>query len=544
MFHAKSSANRNASPNLTRERVIAMLSAWSQKCITLRKEQTETLADVLKPAMLLKPDAVAVIFEDQPTTYRELDDAANRVANALKKMGVKPGDRVALHLENRPEFLEIYQGVMRAGAILVPTNVMYTGPEMEHIVGDSEATVVFIRSEWADKVTTIRKGLPSLRHVVEVCGKAHDGTIDYVALKADSKGDAPAVKISPNDLAFIQYTSGTTGKPKGAMVSHANVLAVIDNTTELPAAPQSTEDDVLLLILPLFHAYALNLAMNRAFLSMMPFVLLARFDAERIFGFIEKYKVTTFYGAPPMYFSFVNTPGLDKYDVSSLRAAFSGAAPLPVVILERFKERTGVEISEGYGLSETAPTLCSNLAGPVNKPGAVGPAIPGVEIRLVDEEDHDVPKGEVGELIARGPNVFRGYWKREAETAEALRGGWFHTGDLAKVDDDGYYTIVDRKKDMVLVSGYNVYPIEVENVLLRHPKIMDAAVIGVPDTYQGESVKALLVVRPGEQLEPAEVIEYARKHLAAFKVPRHVEFRAQLPKSPTGKVLKRELRTS
>jgi len=520
-----------------------MLSDWIQRCISLRRDKdTESLADVLQVAMAMKPDHPAVFFEDRTITYRDLDTAANRVANSLIALGVKPGDRVAIHLENRPDFIEIYQGVMRIGAILVPANVMYTGEELEHIITDSEATVLFVRTEWAEKVSA-RERLPNLRHVVEVCGMNHDNTLDYEDLKRSASDARPSVKVNRDDVAFIQYTSGTTGKPKGAMVSHANVLAVIDNTTDLPAAPESREDDVLLLILPLFHAYALNLALNRALLSVMPFVLVARFDAERIFALFEKHRVTTFYGAPPMYFAFVNTPGLEKYDVSSLRGAFSGAAPLPVVILERFKERTGVEISEGYGLSETAPTLCSNLAGPVNKPGSVGPPIPGVEIRLVDEQDRDVPKGEVGELIARGPNVFRGYWKREAESAEALRGGWFHTGDLAKVDEDGYYTIVDRKKDMVLVSGFNVYPIEVENVLMRHPKIMDAAVIGVPDTYQGESVKALLVVRPGESLEPAEVIEYARKYLAAFKVPRHVEFRTQLPKSPTGKVLKRELRT-
>jgi long-chain acyl-CoA synthetase len=521
-----------------------MMTAWTEKCIASRDKANETLADVLRPALKMRPDHPAIFFEDRAFTFRDLDRAANRVANALVGMGVQPGDRVALHLENRPEFAEIYQGVMRVGAILVPTNVMYTGPEMEHIVGDSEACVVFIRAEWADKVLEARDRLPHLRHVVEVCGKTHEGTVDYEAMKAGSKETETGVPVRRNDLAFIQYTSGTTGKPKGAMVSHANVLAVIDNMTDLASAPETNDDDVLLLVLPMFHAYALNLAMNRSFLFAMPFVLLARFDAERIFSLIEQHKVTVFYGAPPMYFAFVNTPGLDKYDVSSLRGAFSGAAPLPVVILERFRQRTGVEISEGYGLSETAPTLCSNVAGPVNKPGAVGPAIPGVEIRLVDDDDRDVPRGEVGELIARGPNVFRGYWKREAETAEALRGGWFHTGDLAKVDEDGYYTIVDRKKDMVLVSGYNVYPIEVENVLLRHPKVMDVAVIGVPDAYQGESVKALLVLRPGETLEPAEVIEYARKHLAAFKVPRHVEFRDMLPKSPTGKVLKRELRTS
>jgi long-chain acyl-CoA synthetase len=267
-----------------------------------------------------------------------------------------------------------------------------------------------------------------------------------------------------------------------------------------------------------------------------------RFDAAMIFELIEKHKVTFFYGAPPMFHAFVNTPGLDKYDISSLTGVYSGAAPLPVVILERFREMTGVEICEGYGLSETSPTLTSNAAGPVNKPGSVGPAIPEVTLRIVDENDQDVPSGQVGEIIARGPNIFKGYWNREKETEEAMRGGWFHTGDMGRIDEDGYYYIVDRKKDMIVVSGYNVYPIEVENVIMRHPKVVDAAVIGVPDDYQGESVKAVLVVKQGETISLDELTAYCREHLAAFKVPKQLNVRESLPKSPTGKVVKRELR--
>jgi long-chain acyl-CoA synthetase len=519
-----------------------MVSAWIEKCMAAREPRSESLADVLSPGTALRPDAPAIYFEERRITYRELDDTANRVATALVELGVAPGDRVGIHLDNRPEFVEAYQGVMRAGATLVPANVMYTAEELQHIFADSGVVVVFVRSDLAHKVRAIQKDLPELRHVIEVCGRSLDDSIDFEGIKARTSSGRPKVEVDPRALAFIQYTSGTTGKPKGAMVTHANVLSVIDNTLDMPGMVEVTDEDAMLLVLPLFHAYALNLAMNRAFLLAMPFVLMTRFDAEAVFRMIESFKVTTFYGAPPMYFGFVNTPGLEKYDVSSLRAAFCGAAPLPVVILERFKERTGVEICEGYGLSETAPSLTSNAAGPVKKPGSVGPPIPGVELRLVDAEDRDVPAGEVGEVIARGPNVFRGYWKREAETAEAMRGGWFHTGDLARVDSDGYYFIVDRKKDMIIVSGYNVYPIEVENVLLRHPKILDAAVVGVENEYQGESVKAVLVRRPGESLEAAEVIEYCRAHLAAFKVPRVVEFRDQLPKNATGKLLKRELR--
>ena len=519
------------------------LSPWAEKCTSVReKKDTETLADVLRPAMALAPDRVAIYFEERRITYRQLDDQANRIASALVGLGVKTGDRVVVHVDNRPEFIEIYQGIIRAGAILVPTNVMYTADEMEHIVSDSGAVVAFVRGDLVEKLTTRRDGFPALREVIAVGPAAIAGLTDFAELAA-RPGTRPRVSIEPDATAFIQYTSGTTGKPKGAMVTHTNVLSVIDSMKDLANVP-SLEEDVMLLVLQLFHAYALNLALNRSFLAVTPFVLVTRFDAERVMRLVERHRVTIFYGAPPMYFAIVNSPDVGKVDLSSLRMAFSGAAPLPVVILERFKELTGVEICEGYGLSETAPTLCSNAAGHLNKPGTVGPAIPGVTIRLVDDEDRDVAPGEVGEIIARGPNVFKGYWRREAETAEAMRGVWFHTGDLARIDADGYYTIVDRKKDMVLVSGYNVYPIEVENVLLRHPKVLDAAVVGIANAYQGESVKAFIVLRPGESMEQKELTDYCRQHLAAYKVPRHVEFREDLPRSVTGKLLKRELRTS
>jgi long-chain acyl-CoA synthetase len=518
-----------------------MLSPWAETCLSHRRKNKETLADVLVPAMAISPDRVGIWFEDQEITYRELDERANRIASALVAMGVEKGDRIVVHVDNRPEFIEIYQGVMRVGAILVPTNVMYTAEEMEHILGDSAAVVAFVRGDLVPKIVSVRDRIPMLRAMISVGGSAEPGVIDFAEMKARANPVRPVVDIDPSATAFIQYTSGTTGKPKGAMVSHTNVLSVIDAMAGLSGIP-ALEEDVMLLVLQLFHAYALNLALNRAFLGITPFVLVTRFDAERVMRLIEHHNVTIFYGAPPMYFSIVNSPDVKKIDLSSLRMAFSGAAPLPVVILERFKELTGVEICEGYGLSETAPTLCSNAAGSFNKPGTVGPAIPGVTIRLVDEEGRDVVPGEVGEIIARGPNIFKGYWNREEETAEALRDGWFHTGDLARVDADGYYTIVDRKKDMVLVSGYNVYPIEVENVIMRHPKILDAAVIGVPDEYQGESVKAVIVLKPGESIEHKELTDYCRKHLAAFKVPRHVEIRDELPKSATGKVLKREMR--
>jgi long-chain acyl-CoA synthetase len=495
----------------------------------MRGEETETLGDVLDVPMQLDREKIAIYFEDQKTPYRALDAMANRAANALIEAGVEPGDRVAIHVDNRTEFIVLFLGVMRAGAILVPTNVMYTRHELDHILGDSGAKVLFILDRFAPKVGGFPSRSDDLDRIIEVGSPQLEDSVALDAFLANASEERPHVSVSPDDVAIIQYTSGTTGKPKGAMVSHFNVLKLIDVLGDMPGLSRRDEHDVTLVVLPLFHAYALDLVINQAFVTSQSLVLVNRFDPEAVFALIEKYAVTLFYG-------------LERYDVSSLRGVYSGAAPLPVVILERFRDLTGVEICEGYGLSETAPTLTSNAAGLVNKPGAVGPAIPEVTLRIVDEDDKDVSPGQVGEIIARGPNIFKGYWNRQEATAEAMRGGWFHTGDMGRVDEDGYYYIVDRKKDMIVVSGYNVYPIEVENIILRHPKVADAAVIGIPDEYQGESVKALLVLKEGETMSLDELTGYCREHLAAFKVPRHMSIRESLPKSPTGKVVKRELR--
>ncbi len=516
-----------------------MLSEWAQKCQNARVKDNESLADVLAPAMALAPDKIAITFEDQTYTYRAIDAAANRIANGLVGIGIKPGDRVAVHLDNRPDFILIYLGVMRAGGVLVPTNVMYTAEEMEHILGDSGARAIFVLSPLTEKIKKVKA--PALETIIEL-GEKTQGHVTFADFMSKAGTSRPNVRRDPSKVAIIQYTSGTTGKPKGAMVSDKNIFAVLDATSDLPGSLPGIPEDTTFLVLPLFHAYALDLVINRSFLSIQMIVLHARFDAEKVFRDFERYKVTAFYGAPPMYHAFVNTPGLDKYKVTSLRGAYSGAAPLPVVVMERFKALTGVQIYEGYGLSETAPTLTSNMAGPVNKPGAVGPAIKNVEIKLVDDNDVEVGKGEVGEVVAKGPNIFLGYWNRPEATEEAFRGGWFHTGDMGRFDEDGYLYIVDRKKDMVVVSGYNVYPIEIENVVMRHPKIVDCAVIGVPNEYQGESVKACVVLKQGETMTADELQAYCREHLAAFKVPKFISVRTGLPKNPTGKILKRVLR--
>ena len=515
---------------------------WKDRMEPLWRGKCRTLGDLIDAPSKVMGDKAVLIFEGRQTTYSELNEAANRVANGLGSRGVESGDRVAMHIDNRPEFITIFLGAMKAGAVLVPTNVMYTASEMEHILADSGAKFLFVLGSLAAKFEKLAPRLPDLVGVVEVNPQGSGETPSLECLIADADPFPPEVSVDPDDVAIIQYTSGTTGQPKGAMISHNNILAAVANTTNLPNGIEPREDDVTLVVLPLFHAYALDMAVCGALLGSQTLVVVNRFDPELVFSLFEKYRVTIFHGAPPMYHSFANTPGLERYDVSSLRICYSGAAPLPTLILERFRDLTGIEICEGYGLSETSPVLTLNAAGPVNKPGSVGPPIPQVELRLVDEMDREVPPDEVGEIVARGPNVFKGYWNREKETAAAMRGGWFHTGDLGRRDEDGYYYIVDRKNDMILVSGFNVYPIELENAILRHPKILDCAVIGVPSEYQGESVKAFLVLKPGERMEVEEFIAYCREYLAAFKVPKYVSFVDSLPKSATGKVLKRELR--
>ena len=514
-------------------------TGWPERCIALRRNET-TVADLLDVSVAENPEKTAIIFEGSTTSYRELDEAANSVANSLIGMGLKPGDRVAVQLENRPEFVETFFGIMRAGGVMVPANIMYTADEMRHILSDSGARFLIISEKVSVRLGDVVSAT-DLTHVVEVGTQQLKSSLAYDELLASASPNRPGVDIDPGAAAVIQYTSGTTGKPKCAVVSHANTTTAIDTIASLPHYPIH-ENSVSLLCLPLFHTFGLNFGAGLTFAFGLTMVLANRFDPEFVFSLIEEHKVTLFWGVPPMYYAFVNTPGLDRSDVSSLENAMTGAAILPVVIVDRFKELTGIELCDGYGMSESTAILTSNAAGPVFKRGSVGPPYPGIEISIRDDAGHPIPVGEVGEICARGPNIFQGYWNLPDETAETTRGGWLHTGDLGWVDEDGYVFIVGRTKDLIIVSGYNVYSIEVETEILRHPKVIDCAVIGVPDDYQGESVCAVVVRRPGAELAATDIQNHCRKKLAAFKCPKHVVFRDVVPKSASGKILKRMLR--
>ncbi len=504
-----------------------------------------TLADLVHDVATTNGDKTAIIFQDTEISYSTLDLLIERAADALAARGVTHGDRIALMIPNIPHFAAAYYAVARLGAVTVPLNLLYKSDEIAHILGDSGARKLIVFETFYPQAAEAARRTPSVDEVIIIAAeKAPAGATLWKANPPFIEGEAPRrapVTVAPGDLAVICYTSGTTGKPKGAMLTHRNFIAnaeQVDRLQRLSVGP----DDVLLLVLPLFHIFAMNVGLNFAVRQGGTIDLVARFDAVTVLKEIEKHRCTIFLGAPPMYIGFTNLPDLESYDLSSLRVVNSGAAALPIEVLKRFEQVTGVQIQEGYGLTETAPVSHSNAAGPVNKPGTVGPPIPGVESRVVDEEDREVPIGTEGEIVIRGENVTNGYWNLPEASAETLRGGWFHTGDIGFVDADGYYSIVDRKKDMINAGGFKVWPREVEEVLFAHPAIADATVVGMPDAYAGERPLAYVVRRAGQDVSAEDIIAYCKEHMASFKAPSRVEFRHELPKNMSGKVLRRLLR--
>jgi long-chain acyl-CoA synthetase len=499
------------------------------------------LGQMLATSASRAPDKTAIIFRDQRTSYAELNRRANQVANALIGLGIRPGDRVALYIHNLPIFMEAYYGILKAGASVVPLNVLYKPGELEYIFNDSGARAILTFGPFAQAALAARANAPQMEHVIVAAPEEIPGTRAWRTTFGEAPDSESGVPVGENDVAVICYTSGTTGRPKGAMLSHRNLISNCEQVGLIPAF-HILPEDVVWLALPLFHIYAMNVGMNLGFMNGATIALVERFEPASSLDVIQKQHCTVLYAAPPMFVAWANMPNLRDYDLSSVRFISSGAAALPVKILETFQSLAGVPITEGYGLTEASPVVTTNAAGPVVKPGTVGPAIPGVEVKIVDEAGNELPRGELGELICRGPNVMLGYWNNPEATAETIRDGWLHTGDLATEDEDGYFTIVDRLKDMIVVSGFNVYPREVEEILFKHPAVADAAVVQYPDPYQGESVMAFVVLKPDQTATEQEIIDYCRSQIAVFKCPRKVVFRDALPKNNTGKVLRRELR--
>jgi long-chain acyl-CoA synthetase len=492
------------------------------------------LGSILQAASLDRPDHTAVRLNETALSYRDLDRAARGVARSLTERGVSPGDRVALMIPNVPEFTVAYFGILYAGGIVVPLNVLLSGPEVTYHVQDSGSRLLIAHPFFADPATKGAEGAG-----VELIWAGGEESPNLSDLVGAEPVDALCA-TSPDDTAVILYTSGTTGKPKGAELSHSNLL--LNCSVIVPKLVPLGPDDVALGTLPLFHSFGQTCIQNAMIALGGTVTLLPRFTPEDALEVMERDGVTLFAGVPTMYFALLNHPGEAKSALSKLRYCLTGGAAMPVEVMKEFESKYPVEILEGFGLSETSPVASFNMLGRPRKPGSIGYPVWGVEMCVMDENDQPLPDGERGEICIRGHNVMKGYWGRPDATKEAIRGGWFHSGDIGIRDEDGSYRIVDRLKDMIIRGGFNVYPREVEEVLYGHPAIIEAAVLGVPHESHGEEVKAVVVLGPGQELGADELIRYTKERVAAYKYPRIVEFVDALPKGPTGKILKRELR--
>jgi long-chain acyl-CoA synthetase len=470
----------------------------------------------------------ALRMDDVVLTYGEFRDAALRVAASMQSRGVRPGDRVGLVLPNVPAFPVVYYGALLAGAAVVPMNPLLKAREVEYFLDDSGARLVVTLEQSAGPVA-------EAAGVVGIEAVTVGAALPEELMAAE--GLPGAVERADDDDAVILYTSGTTGRPKGAQLTHANLAGNARTTHE--TLLHGTPDDVIMGCLPLFHVFGLTCSLNACILARACMTLLPRFDGAKALSIIERDKVTVFEGVPTMFAAMLHEPDAERYDVSSLRLCVSGGSAMPVEVMRAFEKTFGCIILEGYGLSETSPVASFNHPHAERKPGSIGVPIRGVELRLVNDDGEDVGPDEVGEIAIRGENVMKGYWQRAEDTAKAIPDGWFRTGDLARRDEDGYYFIVDRKKEMIIRGGYNVYPREIEEALYEHSAVAEAACIGIAHPELGEEVAAAVALKPGATADVDELREFVKARVAAYKYPRHLWLVDALPKGPTGKILRR-----
>jgi long-chain acyl-CoA synthetase len=510
------------------------------------------LATILEDSARRYPTKDAFIFMDTHLNFAQINGAANQIANGLKAIGIEKGDKVALNCLNLPYFPMVYFGILKAGATVVPLSVLLKRDEVEYHLNDSDAKACFAFVGTPDlpmaqeNYAGFQKADQCDNFFVITPKPTDPSPIEGVkTLGMLMAGQSPVwepVATGADDTAVIIYTSGTTGKPKGAELTHSNLMM---NTILSSDIITFTKEDTLLTVLPMFHIFAMVVLMNAGIYRGSTNVLLPRFDAAAVLGLMQKHKVTVFAGVPTMYWGLLNYENAD-FDFNSisknLRMCASGGAALPVKVLEDFEAKFKVPILEGYGMSEGSPVVTFNHIETGRKPGSVGTPAWGVEVKLVDENDNEVPQGEKGELVYRGHNVMKGYYKRPEVNKEVLRGGWLHSGDVAIKDEDGFYFIVDRTKDMIIRGGLNVYPREVEEVMMKHEAVSMVAVIGVKDDKMGEEIKACVVLKEGKSVSESDLKQWTKEHIAAYKYPRIIEFMASLPTSATGKILKKELR--
>lgn len=512
------------------------------------------------------PGNTATIFFGSKLTYAELWQEVRAFAAFLAEKGIQKGERVAIMLPNCPQAVIAYYGALLIGAVVVPHNPLYVERELEFQLNDSGCRTIVVLDLLYPKVkniqantglqnviiTRLQEYMPFPQNLLyplkmRLEGKKAaispaPGVYNWEDIIKDSADSPPAVMVKPDDLALIQYTGGTTGVPKGAMLTHRNLVAnaLQVKTWMLDGQPGQEK---MLCALPFFHVYGMSVALNLGIALAAELIILPKFQIKMALDAIDQYQPTFFPGAPTMYVAINTYPKLAKYNLSSIRSCISGSAPLPVEVQETFERLTKGRLVEGYGLTEASPVTHSNpLVDSLRRIGTIGLPLPDTECKIVDPQTGaELPPGEVGELAVKGPQVMIGYWNRPEATASVLRNGWLLTGDIARMDDGGYFSIIDRKKDIVIAGGFNIYPREVEEVLYQHPAIQEVAVAGIPDYYRGETVKAYIVLKRGQELSTEEVIRYCRSKLAAYKIPRQVEFRDDLPKTFVGKILKRQL---
>jgi long-chain acyl-CoA synthetase len=499
-----------------------------------------SIYEILKNSAELYPNKIAIIDEDQETSYAELKNIADRFAGALYEKGFNKGDKLAIMLPNCLEYIVSFYAVQRLGGTAVQVNPMYQPRELQHILEDSEAKWFVGYEEQIQKLEKI--GFADKMTIIVANGEKKNPNNLYFWIE---KGQNPAPEVSidvQNDIAILQYTGGTTGRSKGVMITHSNVISnLYQNKISTVVEGNQNPYERVIGLAPMFHAMGLT-GMNATILWGGTFKAVKRFDLNLVVEMIKNFKPTMFSGSPTMYIALLNHPKINQEDLQSITSFSSGSAPLSVEVLNRFEQLSGTPIIEAYGLSEATTMVTKNPRG-VRKQGSIGIPVPSTDCRIVDIETgtKDMEIGQTGELIVKGPQVMKGYWKNEQETANALRDGWLYTGDLALMDPDGYFFIVGRKKDMIIAGGYNIYPLEIEEVIFKIPSVKEVCVYGVPDPYRGETVKAAIVLKDHATITEKEVEEWCNENLARYKVPRIIEFKKELPKTAVGKILRTKL---
>ncbi|KKI91776.1 long-chain fatty acid--CoA ligase [Bacillus sp. SA1-12] len=526
-----------------------------------------SLSDYLLQAAAEFPTKKAIHFLGKELTYSEISNQSLKLANYLQSLGLQKGERVSIMLPNCPQAVIAYYGVLLAGGIVVQTNPLYMERELEYQLRDSESKFIVTLDLLYPRVSKL-KALTNLKHIIVtgikdylpfpknllypfvqkkqnqlVVNVEHEGDTHLfkkIMTLAEPKADLPNINPS-EDIAILQYTGGTTGFPKGVMLTHTNVAANTKMCAHWMYKCKRGEESVLGII-PFFHVYGMTTVMNLSVMQGFKMILLPKFDATDTLKTIEKLKPTLFPGAPTIYIALLNHPEIQNYDLSSINCCISGSAPLPIEVQEKFEKVTGGRLVEGYGLSEASPVTHANFLWDKRKTGSIGVPWPNTDSAILSyEKDGFAEPNELGEIVIRGPQVMKGYWNKQEETEAVLKDGWLFTGDIGYMDEEGYFYIVDRKKDMIIAGGYNIYPREIEEVLYEHEKVQEVVVAGVPDPYRGETVKAYIVLKDNQTATPEEFDHFARQHLAAYKVPHFYEFRSELPKTAVGKILRRVL---